>query len=98
MIKNLQKRNCPLLSVEEYPTLDSQTKRFLDLGYTKSGALDMYYIYNKLIDESERSRIEKIEIFDEYEEWKMILDHYCIVFSGNLSKYEYTEWMQKFFK
>ena len=36
-------------------------------------------IYERLIDEDEKRRVAKIELLDEFEEWHMIMRHYCIV-------------------
>ena len=32
----------------------------------------------RLNEEGERTRVEKIEMFDEWEEWNMLQDHYCL--------------------
>ncbi|KAK2075591.1 hypothetical protein QBZ16_001699 [Prototheca wickerhamii] len=50
------------------PTVAS--KRLLDAGWDRAGALDMNAVY--------RRRIERLEIFDEFEEWNLIQAHYCI--------------------
>jgi tRNA wybutosine-synthesizing protein 4 len=42
----------------------------------------MSYVYgNKLNDQGERTRIEKIEMFDEFEEWDLLQSHYCLCLS-----------------
>jgi tRNA wybutosine-synthesizing protein 4 len=79
MVENLNDRGCGLKSIHEYPTLESQRKRFLERGYTHVSANDVLNMYNTLIDRNERTRVERIEFFDEYEEWVLILRHYCIV-------------------
>jgi tRNA wybutosine-synthesizing protein 4 len=39
----------------------------------------MATVYNeKLNDTQERSRVEKLEMFDEWEEWTMLQEHYCL--------------------
>ena len=36
-------------------------------------------IYNTRLNwEGERTRVEKIEMFDEFEEWELLQSHYCI--------------------
>ena len=40
--------------------------------------LDMNAVYAKL-SETERKRIQRLEMLDEMEEWCMILSHYCLV-------------------
>jgi hypothetical protein len=39
----------------------------------------MLDLYNNLIDKTTKTRIERLEFFDEFEEWILILRHYCIV-------------------
>lgn len=36
----------------------------------------MLEIYEKRIDRADRERIERIEFFDEVEEWRLIQNHY----------------------
>ena len=79
MLANLKQRGCPLLSIEAFPTLDSQVVRYKTNGFSHSHALDMITIYNRYLDEDTRKRIQQLEIFDEIEEWIMIQQHYCIV-------------------
>ena len=38
----------------------------------------MNIVYNEKLDTNERHRIEKLEIFDEFEEWEMLQRHYCL--------------------
>ena len=47
-------------------------------------------VYSKCLLATERSRIESLEMFDEFEEWVLLQSHYCITFGsrglGNSSK------------
>ena len=36
-------------------------------------------MYQRCIDRVDRQRIEKLELFDEFEEWHLIQGHYCLV-------------------
>lgn len=38
---------------------------------------NMSVVYSKRLDTTERLRIEKLEIFDEFEEWELLSKHYC---------------------
>lgn len=38
----------------------------------------MTTIYSNKLDAAERGRIERLEIFDEFEEWILLQNHYCI--------------------
>lgn len=37
---------------------------------------------DRLGADAERSRIEKLEIFDEFEEWDLLQSHYCLCLSS----------------
>ncbi|KAL0481667.1 hypothetical protein AKO1_012556 [Acrasis kona] len=79
MVENLNDRGCGLKSIHEYPDLSSQRYRFLQRGYSYASANDLYDLYTHYVDQDVKRRIERIEWFDEFEEWVMILRHYCIV-------------------
>ena len=40
--------------------------------------LRLYNFRDGIIDEKERQRIEQLELFDEVEEWNLIMSHYCM--------------------
>ena len=35
-------------------------------------------VYTFHLDAAERIRIEKLEMFDEFEEWQLLQNHYCL--------------------
>ena len=39
---------------------------------------NMSIVYSTKLDATERSRIEKLELFDEFEEWDLLQSHYCL--------------------
>jgi tRNA wybutosine-synthesizing protein 4 len=47
-------------------------------GMTSVECYNMSQIYAKKLDQGERARIEKLEIFDEFEEWELLSKHYCV--------------------
>lgn len=83
MILNLESRGCPLLGIQDTPSLEAKTQRFTDLGYERAEVLDMDFIYNKVLDLTDVRRIERLEIFDEFEEWHIMQEHYCIAIGVN---------------
>ena len=49
---------------------------------SRAVALDMNETYARL-DPVERARVERIERFDEFEEWTLIMSHYCVSYGVN---------------
>jgi len=66
--------------------LTAHEARFKENGWKKATAWDMDTIYKRIIPRDEHLRISKLEIFDEFEEWHMIQEHYCICVAVNDSK------------
>jgi len=81
MLGHFERRGCPLLSIRTYPDVESQQKRLEELGFDFVQVFDMNDIYYKCIDRADVARAEKLEIFDEFEEWHLMQAHYCIVLS-----------------
>ncbi|XP_071339977.1 tRNA wybutosine-synthesizing protein 4 [Trachinotus anak] len=73
------KLNSTLHALRQYPDTTAQTHRFLDKGWEQCLCLDMNDFYLGLVPEEERSRVEILEPFDEYEEWHQKCSHYFIL-------------------
>lgn len=79
MVHNLEARGIPLHSIMKYPDLEAQKKRYRDAGYPLVTARTMVDVYNNYLPHSETRRVGMLEPFDEYEEWNLVLSHYCFV-------------------
>ena len=54
-------------------------------------SLSMNQIYaSKLNEQGEKTRIEKLEMFDEFEEWDLLQSHYCITLAVGSSNADAT--------
>ena len=78
MLDNLRRRGCPLLGLPAVPDCKAQESRSLSCGFTRAEAMDVLAYYEKVVGPKERQRVNKIEMFDELEEWRMLLTHYCV--------------------
>ncbi|WWC60814.1 uncharacterized protein I303_103390 [Kwoniella dejecticola CBS 10117] len=83
MKRNLASRNLSIPGSEPFPTPQSQADRFLDpsLGqgvFAQSGVKTLWQVRETVIHPEELQRISKLEILDEIEELKLVLDHYVI--------------------
>ncbi|KAI8906466.1 S-adenosyl-L-methionine-dependent methyltransferase [Gorgonomyces haynaldii] len=78
MIENLKTRNIHLPGLDKYIDLETQKQRYINNGFTKCQAIDFNQVWN-MIPQDERDRVQKLELFDEIEEWQMLSAHYCAV-------------------
>jgi tRNA wybutosine-synthesizing protein 4 len=83
MIRNLEQRNIPLHSLLTYPDLVDQEQRYLrDAGFVWATARTMLDVFDHFIPKEIVRKACQIEFFDEFEEWNIVLSHYCLVLAG----------------
>jgi len=83
MLAHLKKRGSPLRTCLSYPGLPDVGQRYLTLGYDVCTVLDMDDVYYRWLPGRPKTadawrRSERMELFDEMEEWHMIQRHYSI--------------------
>ncbi|KAI5106871.1 tRNA wybutosine-synthesizing protein 4 [Silurus meridionalis] len=79
MQNHFLKLNSKIHALCQYPDTVAQTERFLGRGWEKCVCLDMNQFYFGLLTKNERERVEKLEPFDEFEEWHQKCSHYFIL-------------------
>ncbi len=82
MIRNLEQRNIPLHSLLAYPELQDQERRYTLAGFEWAKAKTMLDVFDKYLPQDLVRRACQIEFFDEFEEWQIVLSHYCLVVAG----------------
>ncbi|KAE8912553.1 hypothetical protein PF005_g11991 [Phytophthora fragariae] len=85
MMANIKARGCDLLSIYDFPTVEAQIARFTEHKYETAQCWDMNQIYYHYLDPAERAKRERLEIFDELEEFHLLQAHYCIVVASKLA-------------
>ncbi|CAM9532408.1 unnamed protein product [Chrysoparadoxa australica] len=83
MFNNLLRAGCHIPGFEAYPTVESQRERYLQAGWGGAKVCDMLMAYDLLVASGERTRVSKVEILDELEEWCLIMSHYCLLVAAN---------------
>ncbi|GIL80746.1 hypothetical protein Vretimale_9150 [Volvox reticuliferus] len=91
MVSNLEMRGCPLKGLPATPTLAAHCARLTGGGWSWAEARDMDHLYRTFLDANDKARVERLEIFDELEEWHMIQEHYCIALGRN----DAADWLSK---
>ena len=82
--RHFQSIGSPLISIDDFPTLQSQIERHRKAGLTFCSHTDLHSYYRSLPKE-ERLRIENLEMFDEFEGWHQMCLHYFVLCSTNSS-------------
>ena len=67
----------------DYPTLQSQSERYKNLGFESCQSIDMNQVWD-VVSNEEKLRVTRLEILDEVEELQMIQAHYCLTFASRL--------------
>jgi len=59
-------------------TLQHQLAKLTESGFGIAVGCDMWQAYETILTDEQRVRANKCELLDELEEWKMLMQHYCL--------------------
>lgn len=81
MIGHFNKLKTPIRSVETYPTIESQRKRFSERGWPQADCWSLWETWQnpRFFTDSERVSLDTIEPFDEWEEFALFGSHYILL-------------------
>ncbi|KAK9370212.1 S-adenosyl-L-methionine-dependent methyltransferase [Lipomyces kononenkoae] len=85
MLRHFDRLNTPIKSVSTYPTVEAQINRFESRGWDSVSCTDLQTFWYEQVPEQEKSRMEEIEHFDEWEEFFLFCQHYILLIA-NTSK------------
>ncbi|KAI8318904.1 leucine carboxyl methyltransferase [Martensiomyces pterosporus] len=77
MIENLRGRGLELKGLHAHPTLKSTAQRFVSRGWHSAAAVDLADYHDKCVEKQEIARLAKIEFLDEWEEFRLLAQHYA---------------------
>ncbi|KAK9382619.1 S-adenosyl-L-methionine-dependent methyltransferase [Kockiozyma suomiensis] len=78
MVQNLASRGISIPAMIAFPTLRAQLDRLRNLGFTIASGADVKFIHDIWIDDSDRQRIDSLEVLDEREEFDLLAKHYGV--------------------
>jgi tRNA wybutosine-synthesizing protein 4 len=92
MLEHFAKQT-PLQSVCHYPTLNHQTNRFLGAGYHSVNARSLWDFWedDASLSVEEKRRLNKVEPFDEWEDFILFASHYVILQASGTKPFSYNQ-------
>ncbi|KAI9657812.1 MAG: tRNA methyltransferase ppm2 [Trizodia sp. TS-e1964] len=81
MIRHFNKLQTPLKSIYSYPQLSDQQARFKNLGWPVTEAQNLWSLWSNpgVFSHAQRTAIDLVEPFDEWEEFALFALHYFIL-------------------
>ena len=81
MLRNLREAGFKVPGFTDYPTLKHQKARFANQGCADPATTDsitMLQAYERMLTADDKVRVNKLEMFDEVEEWQLLMSHYAL--------------------
>lgn len=93
MMAHFKKLKTPLGSIETYPTIHAQQRRFQDRGWRDVSARNLWELWASpdFLTTEERRILDAIEPFDEWEEFALFGCHYILLVANNTSHFTVEE-------
>lgn len=85
MDENVAARGSVLLGMRAYPDMESQCRRFLQLGWPDCQAYTMLELWKRCVSVGDMNDLQQVEWLDEMEELNLLLEHCCIVVASSSS-------------
>jgi tRNA wybutosine-synthesizing protein 4 len=81
MLSHFDKLKTPLRSIEVYPTVESQSGRFQERGWPFVEVKDLWQTWSsdQFVSDAERTALDDVEPFDEWEEFILFARHYIVL-------------------
>jgi tRNA wybutosine-synthesizing protein 4 len=85
MLRHFNTLNTPLKSINRYPGLKDQEVRFTNAGWASVTARSLWDLWSdpRFITARERTSLNAIEVFDEWEEYALFATHYLLLVASN---------------
>jgi tRNA wybutosine-synthesizing protein 4 len=79
MCAHFKKLGSPLKCILKYPYEEDQIKRYVKIGFDNCFTIKASDFYRDFTNNEEKDRIDKLELFDEYEPWHLKCSHYILL-------------------
>lgn len=85
MVDNFKRRGWPLLGATHFQSLADHDRRLAAAAFQASLTADMHAVCLRLVlaDPDERVRVARLEIFDDPDEFRLMMEHYCLALAAN---------------
>ncbi|KAF3203075.1 tRNA methyltransferase ppm2 [Orbilia oligospora] len=83
MLSHFRKIQSALQNIGKYPSLTSQVKRFYTYGWGSVVACDFYGAWCNLVSTEQKSFVESVEPFDEWEDFVSFGQHYFFLYASS---------------
>lgn len=87
-MKCFNKIRAPLYSIHEYPLLTDQERRFKEAGWKQVQARSLWELWSddQFLAPALRASLDRVEPFDEWEEFGLFASHYFLLVASNSHK------------